>query len=231
MLCLIILILFLFLFFHIINLSGGNNNLSLDEVMLHEALEVEVGELIILADLEELGELLIGVDLATISLVLKTVSVDVGVDLLAHLSAGHLSANGLAEKGSELVTDAGRLDEARGLAVATVLALLGGKLLGSLHLTGNRLLKGLEVVLEGGEEANHLLELGAVLRHLEGEVGNIGLNSGGSSGGGSSGNRSGLNLRGSDLLGAGGLGSSLNNRGRGRSGGSRNRLSSSNHAS
>jgi len=202
-------------------------------VVLHEALEVEVGELIILADLEELGELLIGVDLATIGLVLKTVSVDVGIDLLAHLSAGHLSANGLAEKGSELVTDAGGLDEARGLAVATVLALLGGELLGSLHLAGNRLLKGLEVVLEGGEEANHLLELSTVLRHLEGEVGNIGLNSGGSRSGGGSGSRSGLNLRGSDLLGAGGLGGSrsLNNRGRGGSGGSGNRLSSSNHAS
>ena len=156
-----------------IHLSGGDG-LSLDEVVLHVALEVEVGELILLVELEELGELLIGVDLAAIGLVLKTIGSDVGIDLLAHIRAGHLGANGLGEEGGELLADGSGLDEARGLAVAVVTALLGGGLLGGLHLAGDRLLEGLEVVLHGGEETDKLLELGGELRELKRKHGGIG---------------------------------------------------------
>jgi len=178
----ICLFFYTFLFFLLYNLNGGNNGItSLDEVMLHVALEVEVGELIILGDLEELGELLIRVDAATILLILKTISLDVCVDLLAHVRASHLSANGLAEELSELVTDAGGLHEARGLTVASVAALLGGRLLGGLDLTGDNLLKGLEIILDGGEETNKLLELGVELGELKGD-GRGGVNRGRSSG-------------------------------------------------
>jgi len=214
---------------------GGGGNLGLDEVVLHEALEVEVGELVLLGKLKELGELGIRVNLAAIGGVLKLVGLDVGVELLAHVSASHLSSNGLAKEGSKLVADAGGLHEARGLAVDVVAALLGGGLLGRLHLTGNGLLKGLEIVLEGGEEANKLLELGAVLGHLDRETreGSIGSNLG-DGGCRSSGNlRSGrLGGRSCDLLGAGGLGGrSLNLGGsRNRGGGGSSGLRSSNHS-
>jgi len=204
-------------------------------VVLHEALEVEVGELVLLGKLEELGELGIRVNLAAIGLVLKTIGLDVGIELLAHVGASHLSANCLAKEGSKLVTDAGGLHETRRLAVDVVAALLGGGLLGSLHLTGNGLLKGLEVVLEGGKETNKLLELGTVLGHLDGKT-----REGSVSGGNlNSGLRGRSNLRSrrlgssSNLLGAGGLdyrggGRSLNlgNRGGGGSSG----LRSSNHS-
>ena len=187
--------------------SGGGSNFGLDEVVLHEALEVEVGKLVLLAKLEELGKLGIRVDLAAIGLVLKTIGLDVGVELLAHVSASHLSANGLAKEGGKLVTDAGGLDETRRLAIDVVAALLGRGLLGSLHLTGNGLLKGLEVVLEGGKETNKLLELGTVLGHLDGKT-----REGSVSGGNlNSGLRGRSNLRSrrlgssSNLLGAGGL--------------------------
>jgi len=94
-------------------------------VVLHETLEVEVGKLVLLAELEKLGELSIRVDLATIGLVLKSIGLDVGIDLLADISASHLSTNGLTEELGKLITDAGGLDEARGLAVAVVATLLG----------------------------------------------------------------------------------------------------------
>jgi hypothetical protein len=180
---------------------------SLDEVVLHEALEVEVGELILLAELEELSKLGIRVNLAAIGLILKTVGLDVGIELLANVSASHLGSNSLAKEGSKLIADAGGLDETRWLAVDVVTALLGGCLLGSLHLTSNRLLKSLEVVLEGGEESNKLLELSAVLSHLDRKSGEGGIGLGDRSGGlRSGGSYNGLGSLGcSGLLGTGSL--------------------------
>ena len=157
------------LFYNIVRsifLSGGSD-LRLDEVVLHETLEVEVGELIIVLDLEESRELGIRDDLTAILLILKLVSTDVSVDLLAHLSAGHLGARRLSEKRRELITDAGGLDEARGLTVTRTLALLSRRLLGGLELTSDRLLEGLEITLERGKDAESLLDLSTKLVKLE----------------------------------------------------------------
>jgi len=113
------------IFNYLLNLSGGNDrDLGLDEVVLHEALEVEVCELIIGANLEELGELGIRINLAAIGSVLELVGLDVGIELLAHISASHLGANGLAKESGKLITDASGLDETRRLAVDVVAALL-----------------------------------------------------------------------------------------------------------
>jgi len=163
-----------------INLSGGNG-LRLDEVVLHVALEVEVGQLVLLLEVEELREAGVRVDLATVAGVLETLLADVRVDLLAHGSARHLDARGLAEELRELVADARGLHEARGLAVARGLLGLGLGLLGVLELAGNHLLKRLEVALHRGEEAGHLLKLGAELVELGGnrslsEVSRVGSN-------------------------------------------------------
>jgi len=147
---------------------GSRCDLSLDEVMLHETLEVEISKLIIVLDLEKSSELGIGDDLTTIILILKLVGTDVSIDLLAHLSAGHLSAGRLPEKSSELVTDAGGLNETRWLAVTRTLSLLGGRLGSGLELTSDRLLEGLEVSLERRENAKSLLDLSTKLVQLEG---------------------------------------------------------------
>jgi hypothetical protein len=140
-------------------------------VVLHVLLEVEVGKLVLLAELKELTKLVIRVNLAAILLVLEIVGADVSVNLLAHSRTGHLGAGGLAEKRGELVANASGLNKARRLTVARCAPLLGTGLLGSLKLTGNRLLKRLEIVLEVGEKTHQLLKLGAVLSHLGNEGG------------------------------------------------------------
>ena len=138
------------------------------EVVLHVTLEVEVGELVPLGNLKQLGELCIRVDNATIGLILQIVRADVGVNVLAHFGAGHLGTNLLTKELGELVTDDSGLHESGGLSVTRAAALLAGSLCCQLHLTRHDLLEGLEIALHGGEETNELLKLGAELSHLHG---------------------------------------------------------------
>ena len=67
----------------------------------HVLLKIKVGKLIITLELEKLRQLVIGVDLATIALVLKVVGANVRVDLAGHLGARHLGANRLAKEGRQ----------------------------------------------------------------------------------------------------------------------------------
>jgi len=136
------------------------------EVVLHVTLEVEVGELVTLGNLKKLGELGVGVDDTTIRLVLQVVRANVGVNVLADLSASHLGTNLLTKELGELVTDDGGLHESGGLSVTRAATLLAGSLCRQLHLTRHDLLKGLEITLHGREETNELLELGTELSHL-----------------------------------------------------------------
>jgi len=178
-----------------VRLSRGSH-LALDEVVLHEALEVEVGELVLLVKLEQLGELGVGVNLATILLVLETVRANVGVNLLAHVRARHLRANRLAKELGKLVTDTRGLHKTGRLAVARRLLATRRGLLGVLELAGHNLLERLEIRLNRGEEASQLLELSAENVKLNGK-GGIRV------GGGGVGNyrRGGLNGRRSSRLG------------------------------
>jgi hypothetical protein len=153
------------IFFGFYNLRTGNR--LLDEVVLHVTLEVEVSELIRAGESEELGKAGIRVNLAPIGLVLKTLLTNVGVNLLAHLSASHLGSNRLSEELGELITDAGGLDKPGRLPVSSSLPLLR-VLLGALELARKGLLEGLVIALHGSEETGHLLELGTELLHLEG---------------------------------------------------------------
>tara|TARA_B100000161_G_scaffold23529_1_gene13922 strand:- start:7423 stop:8025 length:603 start_codon:yes stop_codon:yes gene_type:complete len=135
-------------------------------VVLQVSLKVEVGKLILLADVKELGKLGIRVDDATILLILKVVGLNVGVDLLAYISSCHLGSNRLVKELSELVTNASRLYEARRSAVGVVASLLVTCLLSQLNLAVDSLLKGLVIILDGGKQASNLLKLSAKLRHL-----------------------------------------------------------------
>jgi len=171
-------------------------------VVLHETLEVEISELVLRLDLEEGTELSIGLDDATVDLILKGVGADISVDLLADIGAGHLGANRLTEELGKLVADASGLDKARGLAVSRALALLRRALLSGLHLTIHCLLERLVVALEGGEDAEKLLQLGAELGHLCANRRldrRLGINHG------SNNSRSGLNYRSGLLLGGSNL--------------------------
>uniref|UniRef100_A0A6C0H1H6 Uncharacterized protein n=1 Tax=viral metagenome TaxID=1070528 RepID=A0A6C0H1H6_9ZZZZ len=213
--------------------------------MLHVLLEVEIGKAIVLTNLKELGKLGVGVDDATIGLILKVVGIDVGVNLLADIRASHLGSNGLAKELSKLIADASGLDKAGGLAVATGLALLRRGLLGVLHLTANLLIEVLELVLESRGHGEKLLDASTKLVELHGErvdiSGNSGINNNGGGRGGS-----GRNLNRGSNHGLGGLlhtrslsssahigngGNGCNGRNGGDNGLISNGLSSSNHSS
>ena len=145
----------------------------------HVALEVEVGQLVGLLQLQELGQLGIRVDLAAILLVLEVVAADILVDLAGDLSAGHLGASRLAEESGKLSTDQGGLHKTTGRAVATLALTLGARLLGVLHLTSPTLLESAELAAEAGKKGVNLLQLLSEISSLVGEsgVGGLGLGS------------------------------------------------------
>jgi len=109
-------------------------------VRAHILLEVKVGELILGLKLKKSRKLLVGVDLATIILVLELVGADVGVNLTCNLGAGHLRTLILGKERGELVANLSRLDKATGGAVARLALLLGARLLGRLELASRLLL-------------------------------------------------------------------------------------------
>jgi len=194
---------------YILYLSGGRS-ISLDrlgKVGAHEALEVEVGELILLLELKKSGKLGIRVDLAAIGTVLKLVGADVGIDVAGHSSASHLGTLLLAKEGSKLIADASGLDKAGRLAVARLTLTLRALLLGSLELTLPLLLHGLVLRLDGRNHRSKLLELSIKLSGLlkKGGLNRVTLNGGGriNNGGGGGGC---LHLGGlGSLLGLGGF--------------------------
>jgi len=103
-----LLVLLIYICYFYLSNNGGN---SLDEVVLHVSLQVEIGQLLGCSDVKKLGELGVGVNLASIHLVLKTVSNDILVNLLTDSGSSHLSSNGLSKKLGELITDTGGLDK------------------------------------------------------------------------------------------------------------------------
>jgi hypothetical protein len=222
-----------FFTFYIFELCSGLGSNRLLEVMLHVTLEVEVGELVTLGNLKQLGELGIGVDNTTIRLVLQVVRADVGVNVLADLGASHLGTNLLTKELGELVTDHGGLHESRGLSVARAATLLAGRLCGQLHLTRHDLLKSLEIALHGREETNELLELGTELGHLDGNgrsLGNRGSRLNGRCGSKRNLINGGSSL-GNNLLGSLGLGGGGGRGGSSSGGSSSSSLGCSNHSS
>jgi len=219
-----------------VDLGGGLNLGGLGEVRAHVLLEVEVSKLVGLLKLKKASKLGVGVDLATIGLVLEIMVANVHIDLTGNLSASHLGTSGLLKEGSELVTNAGGLHEAGRGAVASLALTLGALLLGRLKLASPLLLKSAVLRLKGGQKSTELLKLSEELNRLLSDRGNIAINTidgninvNGSRLNRSGSDRGGLLLRGLGLL---GLNSLLNNRGCGSSGfnngsGSGLRLSSS----
>jgi len=135
-------------------------------VRAHELLEVEVGELVLRAKLKKRGELLVGVNLATIILVLELVVANVSVDLASDLSASHLRTLRLTKEGGKLITNLGRLNKAARRTVASLALLLHASLLSRPKLTGRLLLKVAEVGLERREHLVNSLELGHKLKEV-----------------------------------------------------------------
>jgi hypothetical protein len=122
-----------------------NNRLL--EVRRHILLEIEVSERVSIRELEEFAELGVRKNNATILLVLKTVSADVGSHLLGDISSRHKSAVVLSEEISELIRNLGGLDETTWSAIALVLVLLCVELIKNLELLGDVLLNRAELCL------------------------------------------------------------------------------------
>ena len=109
----------------------------------HVALEVEVSQLITAGELQEGRQLGVGINAATVGLILERIGSDVGVDFASDFRSRHLSALILAQKRGQLITDEGRLHKAAGGAIALAvlaLALLAG-LGGTLQLARGLLLQ------------------------------------------------------------------------------------------
>lgn len=139
--------------------SRGGSRSGLGEVSGHILLEVEVGQLVTLLELEKLEKLGIGVNLATVVLVLKLLVADVGIDLTSHLSAGKNATLGLTQESSKLVGDESGLDETGRSAVSVGLAALVG-LIGSAKLTGVLALKLVHLRAKRTKESLGALKLG-----------------------------------------------------------------------
>ena len=125
----------------------------------HETLKVEVGELVLILQLEELLQLGIGQNAATVLLVLQALVANVSIDLAGNLGPGHLGTNGLSEESGQLVGDKGGLDKAGRLAVHVLATLLVGSLPGSAKLALNLALNAAELGPEGCKCGNESLKL------------------------------------------------------------------------
>jgi hypothetical protein len=128
-------------------------------VSSHILLKIEVSKLLALLQLQELKKLGVGVNLATIVLVLKLLVANVGIHLASNLSAGTNTALGLAKKSSQLVRDEGRLDETRRSTVSVGLAALVGLISGT-KLTSVLTLQLVDLRANGGKNRLSTLELG-----------------------------------------------------------------------
>ena len=157
-----------------IYLRGDRRRSSgLGEVRAHVPLEVEVCELIGVLELEESRELGVGVDFASIGLVLKVIRANVSIDVTGNLSARHLGSRRLLEEAGKLITDLRGLDESGRGAVSSLALALSALLLGRLELTSPLLLEGAVLGAEGGNEGSELLELREELSRLIGKGINI----------------------------------------------------------
>lgn len=109
---------------NILRRSSGDRESSrcLCKVARHILLEVEVSQLLALLYLKQRLQLGVGINLATILLILKAVGANVGIDFTSHLSASKLSANGPSKKLGKLLRNEGGLDET-GRSAVTGLAL------------------------------------------------------------------------------------------------------------
>ena len=125
----------------------------------HEPLQVEVGQLITILELEELLQLGIGQDATTVVLVLQLIVANVGVDLASNLGPGHFRPTALAKESGKLVGNQGRLHEAGWLAVDVLAALLLTGLASNTELTLDLALNAPQLRTESRDCGNQGLQL------------------------------------------------------------------------
>jgi hypothetical protein len=200
----------------------------------HILLEVEVGKLLTLLQLQELEKLGIRVDLTTVVLILELLVADISINLTSNLSASKNASLRLSKEGGEFVGDKSGLHETRrstvGVGLATLVRLICGT-----KLTGMLTLKLIDLRADGSKNclstlklskntgvkssANRAIELSNRSRSLST------INGGGGGGGG--------HTHGSGVGGLGGLGSSrsLGRLGCGRSSGRGGRSSRARNSS
>jgi hypothetical protein len=204
---------------------GSNRGLNaLGEVDRHVLLKVEVSQLLALLQLEKRSKLGIGVDLATILLILKTLLADVGIDLTSNLGTGKNTTIGLSEELGKFVRNQGGLNETRGGAVSSRLATLVS-LVGSAKVSGMLALEFTNLRAKSRDNGLKTLDLlknvGKQRAGSRGSITPLGGRSGGGNRSSGSGGSSGGDRSGSSSLGLGlllGSGSGRSSSGRSSSG-------------
>ena len=91
----------------------------------HVALEVEVGKLLTLLHLEKTLKLLVGIDLATIVLVLQTVLANIVINVASHIGAGKKGTGGILKEGGKFLANKSSLGETTRLTLTGLPLLLG----------------------------------------------------------------------------------------------------------
>ena len=91
----------------------------------HVLLEIEVGELVGLVELEELGQRSVGNDFTTVVFILEIVCANIEINLTSNISSSHLDSLDFTKESGELVGDDSRLDKSAGIA-ATLPFLING---------------------------------------------------------------------------------------------------------
>jgi len=119
------------------SLSSGR----LGKVGRHVTLKIKISELITLLQLEKRSQLLVGVNLATILLVLQVVGSNVLVNLASNFSASHLRTFWLAKKAGKLVGNESGLHKTRRCTIASLALFLLRRLLSILQLAHSLTLK------------------------------------------------------------------------------------------
>jgi len=116
----------------------------------HVTLEVKVSQLVSLFQLEEGSQLLVGIDLATILLVLKVVGANILVDFTSNIGTSHLGSFGLSKKTGKLVGNQSGLHETGRCAISNLALLLHRCLLGILQLASGLALKKTKLTAQSG---------------------------------------------------------------------------------
>jgi len=142
------------------SLSSGR----LGKVGRHVTLKIKISELISLLQLEKRSQLLVGVNLATILLVLQVVGANVLVNLASHLGTSHLRTLWLAKKSGKLVGNQSRLHKPGRCAVASLALFLLRSLLSILELAHSLALEKTELAAKSVPCGMSSLKLARIVR-------------------------------------------------------------------
>ena len=147
-------------------LSSGDLLGHLGEMRGQVFLQIEIGQLIGLLQVQKGDQLRIRINLATILGVLQLVFANITVDFTSDIGARHFRTRFLSEESRQLGRNLGGLHKARRSAVSRLSLALGRLLQCQLDILRPLFLNCLVIRLNGRHQSTQLLELQCQLRHF-----------------------------------------------------------------